>query len=151
MSVASPLFQQAIGTRYSSRSRVAGGVAAAVVALLLSVCACPSLAGASALQPLAKPVVTPGEVSSIVAADTVINNRANSSLSLSLQNSHESCLQQILDDATYRGDLAAGSNTLGGSFDQVPGRVLVPHQTAYPAFFSVLAADRTSHLCEDLA
>lgn len=142
--MASPLFQQAIGTRYSSRSRVAGGVAAAVVALLLSVCACPSLAGASALQPLAKPVVTPGEVSSIVAADTVINNRANSSLSLSLQNSHESCLQQILDDATYRGDLAAGSNTLGGSFDQVPGRVLVPHETAYPAFFSVLAADRTS-------
>jgi S1-C subfamily serine protease len=79
-----------------------------------------------------------------VAADTAINNRANSSLSLSLQSSHESCLQQTLDDATYRGDLAAGSNTLGGSFDQVPGRVFVPHETTYPAFFSVLAEDRAS-------
>jgi S1-C subfamily serine protease len=93
---------------------------------------------------LAKPVVTPALVPSIVAADTVINNRSNSSLSLTLQNSHESCLQQILDDATYRGDLAAGSNTLGGSFNQVPGRVLVPHETSYPAFFSVLAEDRAS-------
>ena len=89
-------------------------------------------------------VTAPGDVASIVASDTVINNRANASLSIPLQDSHETCLQQILDDATYRGDLAAGSNTLGGSFDQVPGRVFVPHETGYPAFFSVLAEDRAS-------
>jgi len=140
--VASSFFPQTLGSRYSLRPRLASGAAVTVAALLLSVCAGPSLAGASALRPSAKPVVTPGEVSSIVAADTAINNRANSSLSLSLQSSHESCLQQILDDATYRGDLAAGSNTLGGSFNQVPGRVFVPHEATYPAFFSVLAEDR---------
>ncbi len=144
MSVASSFFQQKFGGRYALGPRLASGAAATVAALLLSVCAGPSLAGASALRPSAKPVVTAGEVPSIVAADTLLNNRANSSLSLSLQNSHESCLQQILDDATYRGDLAAGSNTLGGSFDQVPGRAFVPHETTYPAFFSVLAEDRAS-------
>ena len=140
----SSLFQQTLGSRCSWRPRLAGGAAATVAALLLSLCAVPGLAAASALRPSAEPVVTPGEVTSIVAADTAINNRANSSLSLSLQSSHESCLQQILDDATYRGDLAAGSNTLGGSFDQVPGRVFVPYETAYPVFFSVLAEDRAS-------
>ena len=142
--MASCFFQQTLGSRCSLRPRLAGAAAATVAALLLSVCAVPGLAAASALRPSAEPVVTPGEVPSIVAADTAINNRANSSLSLSLQNSHESCLQQVLDDATYRGDLAAGSNTLGGSFDQVPGRVFVPHETTYPAFFSVLAEDRAS-------
>ena len=144
MSVARPFFLQATDSRYSLRPRLGGGAAATVAVLLLGVCLGPSSAGASALRPSAKPVVTPGEVPSIVAADTAINNRANSSLSLSLQNSHESCLQQTLDDATYRGDLAAGSNTLGGSFDQVPGRVFVPRETTYPAFFSVLAEDRAS-------
>ena len=144
MSVASSFFQQKLGYHYSLRRSLASGAAATVAALLLSVCAVPSSAGASALRPSAKPVVTPDEVPSIVATDTAINNRANSSLSLSLQNSHESCLQQILDDATYRGDLAAGSNTLGGPFDQVPGRVFVPNETTYPAFFSVLAEDRVA-------
>ena len=140
----SSLFPQTIGSRCSLRPRLASGAAATVAALLLSLCAVPGLAAASALRPSAEQVVTPGEVPSIVAADTAINNRANSSLSLSLQNSHESCLQQILDDATYSGDLAAGSNTLGGSFDQVPGRVFVPHETTYPALFSVLTEDRAS-------
>ena len=89
-------------------------------------------------------VIAPGGVASIVASDTETNNRANASLSIPLQDSHETCLQQILDDATYRGDQAAGSNTLGGSFDQVPSRVFVPHETSYPAFFSVLAEDRAT-------
>jgi len=142
--VANSFFQQTPGSRHSSRPFLAGGAVATIAALLLSVCAGPGFAAASAPRASAKPVVTPGEVASIVATDTAINNRANSSLSLSLQNSHESCLQQILDDATYRGDLAAGSNTLGGSFDQVPGRVFVPYETTYPAFFSVLAEDRAS-------
>jgi S1-C subfamily serine protease len=91
-----------------------------------------------------KQVVTPGEVPSIVASDTATNNQANASVSIPLQDSHEACLQRILDDATYRGDLAAGTNTLGGSFDQVPSRTFVPRETAYPASFSVLAADRAS-------
>lgn len=112
-------------------------------AFTVVLCAGASVAVASPLSAAAQ-IVTPREVPGIVAADTVINNRANSSLSLSLQNSHESCLQQILDDATYRGDQAAGSNTLGGSFDQVPGRTFVPHEGTYPAYFSVLAEDRAS-------
>jgi S1-C subfamily serine protease len=87
-------------------------------------------------------VIAPGDVASIVASDTTTNNRANASLSIPLQDSHETCLQQILDDATYRGDQAAGSNTLGGSFDQVPSLAFVPHEAGYPAFFSVLAEDR---------
>ncbi len=142
--MASSFVRQSLGSRYSLRTCLARGAAASVAALLLSVCAGPNLAGGSTLRPSARPVVTPGEVPSIVAADTTINNRANSSLSLSLQNSHESCVQQILDDATYRGDLAVGSNTLGGSFDQVPGRTFVPYETTYPAFFSVLADDRAA-------
>ncbi len=93
-------------------------------------------------QAAAGPVVTPGAVGAIVAADTAVNNRANGSLSLSLQDSHESCLQQVLDDATFRGMLAAGNKTLGASFTQVPSRALVPRQTSYPAYFSVLVSDR---------
>jgi hypothetical protein len=89
-------------------------------------------------------VLAPAGVPAIVASDTVINNRANASLSIPLQDSHETCLQQILDDATYRGDKAAGSNTVGPSFDQDPGRAFVPRESAYPAFFSVLAADRSA-------
>jgi S1-C subfamily serine protease len=97
-------------------------------------------------------VIAPGDVASIVASDTTINNGANASLSTPLQDSHETCLQQILDDATYHGDQAAGSNTLGGSFDQVPSRAFdqvpsrafVPHEAGYPAFFTVLAEDRAT-------
>src|SRR5208283_740136 len=144
ISVASSFFRQMLPSRYAWRPRLARGAAATAAALVLSAWAVPGLAAASALRPSAEPVVTPGEVPSIVAADSAINNRANSSLSLSLQNSHESCLQQVLDDATYRGDLAAGSNTLGGSFDQVPGRAFVPYETTYPAFFSVLAGYSSS-------
>ena len=140
----SPFFRQTPGGRYSLRSRFVGGAAATLAAVLLGVFVSPSLAGASAPRPSAKPVVTPSQVPSIVSADTAINNQANSSLSLPLQDSHESCLQQILDDATYRGDLAAGSNTLGGSFNQVPGSAFVPRETTYPAFFSVLAEDRST-------
>ena len=44
-------------------------------------------------------VLVPGDVASIVASDTAINNRANASLSIPLQDSHETCLQQVLDDA----------------------------------------------------
>ena len=47
-----------------------------------------------------------------------------------------------MDDATFRGELAAGSKSLGGAFDQSPTRDLVAHETSYPASFSVLAADR---------
>ena len=89
-------------------------------------------------------VLVPGQVDSIVASDTAINNRANAALSIPLQDSHETCLQEVLDDATYRGDIAAGSNTLGGSFDQVPDRAFVPREDGYPASFSVLAADEAS-------
>ncbi len=96
------------------------------------------------MPPHSGQVIAPGDVASIVASDTTINNQANASLSIPLQDSHETCLQQVLDDATYRGDQASGSNTLGGSFNQVPGRVLVPHEASYPAFFSVLAEDRAS-------
>ncbi len=142
--MASSFFRQMLPSRYAWRPRLARGAAATAAARVLSAWAVPGRAAASALRPSAEPVVTPGEVPSIVAADTAINNRANSSLSLSLQNSHESCLQQVLDDATYRVDLAAGSNTLGGSFDQVPGRAFVPYETTYPAFFSVLAGYSSS-------
>jgi len=115
------------------------GVAAAVAALslLLAACSSPdaskpvpvttststSLSSGGKAQgggtrttvpPSSGQVIAPGDVASIVASDTTINNRANASLSIPLQNSHETCLQQILDDATYRGDQAAGSNTLGG-------------------------------------
>jgi S1-C subfamily serine protease len=101
-------------------------------------------AGATTLPGAGGQVVALGDVASIVAADTTVNNRANASLSIPLQDSHETCLQAILDDATYRGDLAARSNTLGGSFDQIPDRAFVPRETTYPAFFSVLAEDRAS-------
>lgn len=89
-------------------------------------------------------LLAPSDVTSIVASDTAINNRANALLSIPLQDSHETCLQEVLDDATYRGDRAAGSNTLGGSFDQLPSRAFVPRETHYPAYFSVLAEDRSS-------
>jgi hypothetical protein len=141
-----------------------GAVAAvAALSLLLAACSSPAASNSApsttsppsggtvhgggtttAVPPRGGQVIAPGEVASIVASDTAINNQANASLSIPLQDSHETCLQQVLDDAIYRGDQAAGSNTLGGSFDQVPGRVLVPHEASYPAFFSVLAEDRAS-------
>jgi S1-C subfamily serine protease len=91
-----------------------------------------------------KLLIAPRDVTSIVASDTATNNRANALLSIALQDSHETCLQEVLDDATYRGDQAAGSNTLGGSFDQVPSRAFVPRENRYPAYFSVLVEDRSS-------
>jgi len=158
-------------SRHNSSSLPSGrGVAAAVAALSLMLAACSSPAASKSassttststsstssgraahggsttttVPPPTGQVIAPGEVASIVASDTAINNRANASLSIPLQGSHETCLQQVLDDATYSGDRAAGSNTLGGSFDQVPGRAFVPHEAGYPTFFSVLAADRAS-------
>jgi S1-C subfamily serine protease len=126
--------------------RITAMPALVLVALVLT--ASSSMAATTSLRSIASAsnvqVVTPGAVDSIVAADTATNNQANSSLSLTLQNSHETCLEQVLDDATYRGDQAAGSNTLGGSFDQVPTRSFVPRESRYPAFFSVLAEDRAS-------
>jgi S1-C subfamily serine protease len=154
----------------SSRLPLRSGFAAVLAALSLLLAACSSPAASNSAPsttststsstpsggtaqadsttptapPLTGQVIAPGDVASIVASDTAINNRANASLSIPLQDSHETCLQQILDDATYSGDRAAGSNTLGGSFDQVPGRAFVPRETGYPAFFSVLAEDRAS-------
>jgi hypothetical protein len=89
-------------------------------------------------------VLAPADVPPIVASDTATNNRANASLSIPLQDSHETCLQQILDDATYRGDKAVDSKTVGESFDQVAGRAFVPREATYPAYFSVLAEDRAA-------
>jgi S1-C subfamily serine protease len=98
----------------------------------------------TAPQPSAGQVLAPSGVASIVSSDTAVNNRANATLSITLQDSHESCLQQVLDDATYRGTLAAGSGPLGGSFDQVPEHAFVPRESSYPAFFSVLAKDQAA-------
>jgi hypothetical protein len=98
----------------------------------------------TSVPPPSGQVVALADVPPIVASDTTINNRANAALSIPLQDSHETCLQQVLDDATYRGDEAAGSNTLGGSFDQVAGRAFVPREATYPAYFSVLAEDRSA-------
>jgi len=153
--------------RSSSRLTRHSGIGAAVLALALLLTACSSPAtlkstssttsatssangklkeggSATTVPPPAGQVLAPGDVASIVASDTAINNRANASLSIPLQDSHETCLEQILDDATYRGEQAAGSATLGGSFDQVPSRAFVPHETGFPAFFSVLAEDRAA-------
>jgi S1-C subfamily serine protease len=159
-----------LNTRHSSSSLPWGsGVAVVIAALSLLLAACSSPAASkpapattststspssggkaqgggtgTTVPPHSGQVIAPGDVASIVASDTTINNRANASLSIPLQDSHETCLQQILDDTTYRGDQAASSNTLGGSFDQVPSRAFVPHGAGYPAFFSVLAEDRAT-------
>ncbi len=133
----------------SQRLRIAAIPAVAILALVLTACsnvaatASASRTATAGATPSGQ-VVTPGEVDSIVASDTAINNKANASLSMTLQNTHESCMQEVLDDATYRGELAAGAKTLGGSFDQAPRRAFVPHQSSYPAYFSVLAEDRAS-------
>ena len=126
----------------------AGATATATLVLMLagysSAAATSSVASATTVPAATGQILVPSDVASIVASDTAINNRANGSLSLPLQDSHESCLEQILDDSTYRGEQAAGSDSLGGPFDQVPSRVFVPHEDSYPAFFSVLVKDRSS-------
>jgi S1-C subfamily serine protease len=109
-----------------------------VVAAAIGLSASPSAAKT------AGQIVTPSEVASVVAADTAINNRANASLSVSLQDSHEACLQVAMDDANYRGDLAAGLKSLGSAFQQVPARSYVPQESDYPAYFSVLAQDKAA-------
>jgi S1-C subfamily serine protease len=126
-----------MSARYRTFSRLllGAGVTTAVVAGAVGLSASPSSARTSGQ------VLTPSEVAAVVAADTSINNHANASLSLSLQDSHETCLQQSMDDATYRGELAAGAKTLGGAFTQVPVRDYVPQESQYPAYFSVLAKD----------
>jgi S1-C subfamily serine protease len=119
-----------------------GATASVVVALTILLAA--SSAAVAARAATTGQVVTPAQVASVVAADTAVNNKANASLSISLQNSHETCLQETLDDATYRGELAVGEKSLGASFDQVPTRSFVPRETTYPASFSVLAADKAT-------
>jgi S1-C subfamily serine protease len=130
----------------SIRARAAGisGLAA-----LLGVCSFGT--GSFALStPRALPtppaglLVGPKDVAPILANDTSVNNRANSALSIPLQDQHETCLQDAVDDATFRGERAAGGTTLGSSFSQVPERAMVPRERVYPAWFSVLAADRAS-------
>jgi hypothetical protein len=101
----------------------------------------PSGTTPTSVPPPAGSVVGPGDVDAIVAFDTSVNNRANATLSLSLQDSHETCLQGYTDDLTYKGDMAAGLTNSGPSFEQVPKRALVPRQTGYPATFSALVSD----------
>jgi hypothetical protein len=79
-------------------------------------------------------------VRTIVANDTAINNKSNSSLSTGLQNSHETCLQDAMDDYNYQGLRESGAPNAGGSFKQVPGQSYVPRESSYPAYFSVLAS-----------
>jgi S1-C subfamily serine protease len=114
------------------------GATTAVVAAAIGLSTAPSSASTSGQ------VLTPSEVTSVVAADTAVNNQANASLSVSLQNSHETCLQASMDDATYLGDQAAGEKSLGSSFQQVPVRSYVPEESGYPAYFSVLAQDKAA-------
>ena len=124
----------------SQRLRIGAVPAVVVLALVLTAgssvaaTASASRTATAAATPRGQ-VVTPGEVDSIVASDTAINNKANASLSITLQDSHESCLQDVLDDATYRGELAAGAKTLGGSFDQVPQPRLRPPREQLPGVF----------------
>jgi hypothetical protein len=85
--------------------------------------------------------VTPGEVDAIVAADTATNNRANGSLSIPLQDSHETCLQDAMDDINYRSQLAADQKTFGTAFAQNPKTPIVPRDPSYPASFGVIVSD----------
>jgi S1-C subfamily serine protease len=123
--------------RTLSRLVRCAGVTTAVVGAAIG------LSATSSSARTAGQVLTPSGVAAVVAADTAINNHANGTLSLSLQDSHETCLQATMDDATYRGELATGAKTLGGAFSQVPVRSYVPEESQYPAYFSVLAEDRT--------
>lgn len=86
-------------------------------------------------------VVTPADVAGIVATDSAVNNRANAAFSIPLQDGHETCLQDTLDDLAFRGAQATGAKSSGGSFNQVPEQAYVPRESSYPAYFSVLAAD----------
>jgi len=124
--------------RTLSRLLRCAGVTTSVVAAAVGLSAAPSSARTSGQ------VLTPSEVASVVASDTSINNQANAKLSLSLQDSHETCLQQSMDDANYRGDIAAGEKSLGSPFAQAPVQSYVPQESKYPASFSVLAADKAS-------
>jgi hypothetical protein len=90
--------------------------------------------------------VTPGDVDAIVAADTATNNKANASLSIPLQNSHETCLQDAMDDINYRSQLGANEKILGSSFSQNPKTPIVPRDPSYPASFGVIASDVTAPL-----
>jgi S1-C subfamily serine protease len=122
--------------RILSRLLRCAGATTVVVGAAVALSAAPSSARTSGQ------VLTPSEVASVVASDTSINNHANATLSLALQDSHETCLQESMDDATYRGELAAGAKSLGGAFSQVPVRSYVPQESQYPAYFSVLAEDK---------
>lgn len=95
----------------------------------------------TSVPPPAGVVVSPADVGPIVAADTAVNNRANATLSLSLQDSHETCLQDTMDDLFYRAQDAAGETTSSPAFEQLPKTAYVPRQSGYPAVFSVLASD----------
>ena len=123
----------------------AGAVSVAVTTSARSVAATTSRATTLPAPPKGV-VIGPSDVAPIVANDTTLNNRANSSLSISLQDGHEACLQAAVDDATFRGERAAGATTLGGSFNQVPTRTIVARESAYPAWFSVLAEDKAARL-----
>lgn len=83
--------------------------------------------------------MSPEEVKTIVANDTAINNKANGTLSIPIQDSHETCLQGLMDDYSFRGLAAVGSKTSGPAFQQEPGQAFVTRQSSYPASFSVLA------------
>jgi hypothetical protein len=95
----------------------------------------------SSVPPPAGTVVAPADVGPIVSADTAVNNRANATLSLTLQDSHEACLQQTMDDINYKAAQRFGVTSFGGAFDQAPHGSYVPLQSSYPASFSVLAED----------
>lgn len=95
----------------------------------------------SSVPPPSGLVVGPSDVGAIVAADTAVNNRANASLSLTLQDGHETCLQAQMDDLLYKAQLTAGDKASSPSFDQVAKRPMVTRQHGYPASFSVVAAD----------
>jgi hypothetical protein len=82
--------------------------------------------------------VSPADVGTIVANDTAINNKANGTLSIALQDSHEACLQDVMDDYNFRGLQAAGRKTSGPPFEQQPRRAFIARQSSYPAYFSVL-------------
>lgn len=98
----------------------------------------------SSVAPPAGLVVAPADVGAIVAADTAVNNRANASLSLTLQDSHETCLQGQMDDLLYKAQLTAGDKSSSTAFDQVANRPMVTRQHGYPAAFSVVASDVAS-------
>lgn len=139
--IAPTVFLAACSTPATSKS-TAGATSSSAPARVRA--ATGSGASSATVPPSIRQAIEPRDVASIVASDTTTNNRANSSLSISLQDSHETCFEQLLDDATYRGDQAAGLGSLGESFDQIPSRTFVPREGRYPASFGVLVSDRAS-------